>query len=658
MQKRFGLNSIRYKLSLGILLTTVTALLVSGSVIVLYELRDYRAHMLEDIQVQSNLIGQASAAALQFEDAEVAAETLTLLQLSPKVLAAAIRKPDGTLFAHYQQAAHAELGTLQHPNIPLLLSPGAEPEIVIDNDLLRLSAPILFGQEYLGSIMLITKYGMQEHLARVLGIVATVTLLALIVSMLLSYWIQSRITRPVMLITELANWVVLKRDYSLRAEAPASNDEIGYLVQAFNTMLNEIELRTAALEVSNRQLESEAHERADAEQALRSSELRHRTLVMTLTSVVWQADARGNFVTDQPGWSAYTGQSAAQYLGKGWIQAIHPDDRGGVQSLWLKACEDLSPFATQLRLWHDLDAGFRHINLNAVALKDTAGVLQQWIGVIEDIHEQIQSTQEIRRLNSELEQRVEERTADLESANKELEAFSYSVSHDLRAPLRSIDGFSQALLEDYQSVLDATGQNYLARVRAAAQRMGILIDDLLKLSHVSRMDIARDMQDLSSIAAEVIQGLRESEPERRVKVQIEPGLQAYGDARLLRVVLENLLNNAWKYTGKCTKPLIEFGTQQINGSACFYVKDNGAGFDMTYASRLFSAFQRLHDSRDFSGSGIGLATVNRIISRHGGRIWAQAEPDKGAVFYFTLQNTQAATQGERHEAQTHPAGRR
>jgi signal transduction histidine kinase len=226
--------------------------------------------------------------------------------------------------------------------------------------------------------------------------------------------------------------------------------------------------------------------------------------------------------------------------------------------------------------------------------------------------------------------------ADLQAVNKELEAFSHSVSHDLRAPLRAIDGFSQALLEDYAGKLDAEGQGYLQRVRAASQRMAQLIDDLLNLSRVTRAEMHRDDVDLTAMAREVAEELRKTEPGREADLIIAVGLRASGDERLLRVVLVNLLGNAWKFTNKRPRARIEFGMTGQEGKRAYLVRDDGVGFDMAYVGKLFGAFQRLHSADEFPGTGIGLATVQRIIHRHGGRVWAEGAVEQGATFYFTL----------------------
>jgi light-regulated signal transduction histidine kinase (bacteriophytochrome) len=231
---------------------------------------------------------------------------------------------------------------------------------------------------------------------------------------------------------------------------------------------------------------------------------------------------------------------------------------------------------------------------------------------------------------------VRERTTQLEAANQELSAFAYSVSHDLRAPLRGIDGWSLALVEDYGPQLDQRAHQYLGRVRSETQRMGMLIDDLLELSRVTRAEMETKPVDLTSIAHKVAARLRESNPARPVEFVIDPELRSKGDLRLLDIALTNLFANAVKFTAPRSEARIEFGSQERDGETVFYVRDNGVGFDMAFAGSLFGAFQRLHKTSEFPGTGIGLATVQRIIHRHGGRVWAEAKVNQGATFYFTL----------------------
>ena len=267
---------------------------------------------------------------------------------------------------------------------------------------------------------------------------------------------------------------------------------------------------------------------------------------------------------------------------------------------------------------------------------DANGTVVSALTIWSDISERKQAEEEIRKLNQELEKRVNERTSQLEAANKELEAFSYSVSHDLRAPLRSIEGFSQLLLEEYQDILDVQGKNYFQRICKATQHMSELIEDMLNLSRVSRSNINIQQVNLSSIVKEIADNLLATEPGRHVKFIIHEGVIVQADSRLLRIVLENLTGNAWKFTSKHPEATIEFGVQQQEGILVYFIRDNGAGFDMNYAQRLFGAFQRLHTTNEFAGTGIGLATVQRIIHRHGGKVWAEGEVEKGATFYFTI----------------------
>jgi PAS domain S-box-containing protein len=263
---------------------------------------------------------------------------------------------------------------------------------------------------------------------------------------------------------------------------------------------------------------------------------------------------------------------------------------------------------------------------------DRDGRINGIVGISRDITERMLTEAEIRRLNQDLEKRA----AELESVNKELESFSYSVSHDLRAPLRSVDGFSHALLEDYSEILPEEGREYLARIRASAQRMGELIDDLLTLSRLTRITAEMKSVNLSALAEKIFYELQREQPERQVNFSITKDLIAHGDPQLLRIALENLLGNAWKFTSKVENAEIEFGVQNETEEPAYFVHDNGAGFDMAYADKLFGPFQRLHRMNEYPGTGIGLATVQRIIHRHGGHIWAESSVGEGTTFFFTL----------------------
>lgn len=270
---------------------------------------------------------------------------------------------------------------------------------------------------------------------------------------------------------------------------------------------------------------------------------------------------------------------------------------------------------------------------------DSTGEPYAVCGISTDITERKRAEDEIRRLNASLEVRVQQRTAELEASNKELDAFAYSVSHDLRAPLRSLHGFSDALLEDYGDVLDDVGKDYLHRLQRNVGRMGRMIDDLLNLSRATRAELERREVDLTAMSREIVADLQAADPERHVTLIVPDALTTEADPPLLRLALQNLLANAWKFTGHRTDAIIEVGRTVRSGETFFFVRDNGVGFDMSYAGKLFDAFQRLHTTSEFEGTGIGLAIVARVVRRHGGHICAEAEVDRGATFSFNLTTT-------------------
>ncbi|MEW6613140.1 MAG: PAS domain S-box protein [Pseudomonadota bacterium] len=314
---------------------------------------------------------------------------------------------------------------------------------------------------------------------------------------------------------------------------------------------------------------------------------------------------------------------------------LHPDDRARVEAVIRTTLEHGRSPEVDYRIRLP-DGSERVLSVRGeVAARDAEGNPCTVMGTIQDITERKRAEEAVRSINATLEERVTERTAELES-------FSYSLAHDLRTPLRGIEGFSQLLLEDYGDVLDAAGKDYLQRIRAASQRMAALSDALLKLSRISRAVLRPGQTDLSNTARQIARQLQETQPQRQVDWVIADGLRAEGDPRLLEVVLENLLDNAWKFTGQQSAARIEFGaTQTTDDRSVFFVRDDGAGFDMAYADKLFKPFSRLHGITEFEGVGIGLAIAARIIHRHGGRIWAEGAPGQGAVFYFTLGGTRS-----------------
>jgi PAS domain S-box-containing protein len=376
-------------------------------------------------------------------------------------------------------------------------------------------------------------------------------------------------------------------------------------------------------------------ERKRNENALRRSEALLRAVSENTPDCLFLKDRQNRFLSANPATLRLFGKSEDQVIGKSEAECM----LDAAQAMEIEAHDTLTMERGATHMVEETIVtaeGSRILLTTKTPWRNAEGEVIGLVGVARDITERKRAQLEVLRLNAELEQRVRDRTAQLEASNHELEAFAYSVSHDLRAPLRGIDGWSLALLEEYGGLLDQQARGYLDRVRSESQRMGHLIDDLLKLSRVTRAEMQVETVDLSSLAGSIAARLRESEPARQIEFVIAPGLTASGDARLLEIALTNLLSNAVKFTGPRAHALIEFGQMQSEGELVFYVRDNGVGFNMAYAHTLFGAFQRLHKPSEFPGTGIGLATVQRVIHRHGGRVDVEAQPNQGATFYFTL----------------------
>jgi len=367
-------------------------------------------------------------------------------------------------------------------------------------------------------------------------------------------------------------------------------------------------------------------EQKRATDALKQSEEMFRLIVSNIKDyAIIVLDSEGQVISWNGGARRIKGYAAEEILGQHFSAFYSPEDIAlGKPALELKSAREEGRFEDDS--WRVRKDGSRFwANVVVTPLRDEAGRLRGFVKITRDVTEKRKAEQEIIQ-----------RSLELEAANKELETFSYSVSHDLRAPLRGIDGFSQALQEDYAQQLDSTAKDYLQRICTATKRMGELIDDLLNLARVTRAEIYRERIDLSKLADEVAREFQSQEPGRSVELNIAAGLEAEGDSRLLRVALQNLIGNAWKFTSKREQAKIEFGAHGVNGGKAYFVRDNGAGFEQSYASRLFGAFQRLHAASEFPGTGIGLATVQRIIRRHGVTVWAEGTVNQGATVYFTL----------------------
>ena len=375
----------------------------------------------------------------------------------------------------------------------------------------------------------------------------------------------------------------------------------------------------------------------EMQNALSESELKFRTLTEAMPQIVWTASAQGELTYINKRWYDYSGSTAESSLNAGWVKYVHPEDKEKTLEAWSHSLETGESYTTEFRL-QDKFGTYRWYLARGICIRDNDNnAILNWFGTCTDIQDLMDAREIVARSQEDLEKLVEMRTTELQAVNNELESFSYSISHDLRSPLRSIAGFSQALVRNKKEMLDTEAQDFLNRILTNTTRMGQLIDDILRLSRLTRGEMKLEHVNLSEIAGEITKTLQEQNPKRKVTLLIEPNIYAEADLALMHVVLQNLLENAWKFTSLKPKSTIEFNKQyDEEGRAIYYVRDNGDGFDMKYANKLFGVFQRLHAMEEFPGTGIGLATVKRIIHRHNGQIWAESAKNEGTTFYFTL----------------------
>lgn len=497
-------QSIRYKMLVLVLATNLVALMVTGTAFLAYDLRNYREMWVSELVTQGDILSRATAPALEFDDPKSADAYLALFEAHPRITAVVIYNARGKLFAQYQSK---DAGLAELPSLP-------EAEGVrVEGSEIVLFRRIAENNEILGTVYLRAQLQFLDHLAGVLAILAAMMLVSVLAALLKLRWLRNMVVRPIMAVTGVARQVMTQRDFSLRVQK-TSEDEIGYLVEAFNEMLAELGRRSEVNQAAQRELEHEVAERLRAED-------------------------------------------------------------------------------------------------------------------------------ELRRLNLELEQRVTSRTEQLASVNKELEAFSYSVSHDLRAPLRAIAGFANLLIKDHAEDLNKEAQRKLGVIVGESHRMGSLIDDLLAFSRLGRKTMQTTELDMTELVRGVHEALVQQHQGTPVNFRLGTLPRGNGDRILLGQVWTNLLSNAFKFSSRREQPLVEVNAITDEKEHIYFVRDNGVGFDPRYQSKLFEVFQRLHDSSEFPGTGVGLALVQRIISRHGGRVWAEGRPDAGATFYFTLPKEQS-----------------
>lgn len=376
-------------------------------------------------------------------------------------------------------------------------------------------------------------------------------------------------------------------------------------------------------------------EKVEARKKTEEIAQKYKTMMDSIPEMIWSTLPDGYHDFYNKRWYEFTGAPVGSTDGEGWNGMFHPDDQAIAWKKWRHSLETGEPYEIEYRLRHH-SGQYRWVLGRALPTRDGNGKIVRWMGTCTDIEAQKTAEENLRRSQENLEKVVQARTKTLTLLNEELEAFNYSVSHDLRTPLRSVEGFSQALLEDESPKLSERGKKDLQRIIDAGQTMGKLIDDLLTLSRLTRKEMNQKSVNLSDVAAAIEKQLVQANPGRKVEFQMGSTPAVYGDPGLLNAMMENLLSNAWKFTSVREIAKISFSFEEVQGQPTFVLRDNGAGFDMAFYDKLFGAFQRLHKSAEFSGTGVGLALVRRIINRHGGEIWAESRVNEGATFYFRL----------------------
>lgn len=718
-------ESIRTKLRVVILVTSLTMILVTSISFVAYEYISSRRALLEYINTLAKITAANCTPGLAFQNVADAREVLNALALDRYVVEAALYDANGKIFARFPSEYAPEV----FPSRPPL--PGTRFEgsgLIGSVRVVQDSRPL--GMLYLKSDIEPLRERFRLHTL----ILACVLVGSGLVAWVLSGWLGRRIASPILDLARTARSVSQGRNYETRA-TKASADEVGDLTDAFNHMLDQIQERETTLRENAERLQLaleasqtgswdwnmitgritwddylhplyglkpgefkgtfesfndlihpddrakaeqnirralkerrefsmtyrvvwpdgsihhiasrgkpifdavgkpirltgvslDVTESQKAEQALRESEERFRTMANAAPVLIWTSNVKKQADYFNKSWLDFTGRSFDQELGAGWAQGVHPDDLGDVMKTFNESHDRRVAFEMQFRM-RRADGDYRWVIDHGVPRFSPDGAFQGFIGSCLD-------TTDRKIAQAELERRVRERTTELADANRELEAFTYSVSHDLRAPLRHIQGYADILRDDYSKELPADAQHLLSRVVQGTQNMGRLVDDLLRLARIGRQELDLKPTDLNLVVKAVLDELNADLADRKITWKIDKLPTVMGDPGLLQSVYTNLINNAAKYSRTRPEAIIEIGQTTTPEGPAFFVRDNGVGFDMKFANKLFGVFQRLHRQEQFEGTGVGLAIVDRVIRKHGGRIWAESAPDKGATFYFTL----------------------
>jgi PAS domain S-box-containing protein len=616
---------IKTKLKAVMVMASAASLILASGAFVAYEVITARQKAVDEISTLADLVGANLSAALVFDNVQDAEQSLATLHSSPQILRAAVYK-DNSLFAQYERPSE---GGSRFPKTP------AMDGWTFAGNRLVVIKPIELPSGRVGTIYLESDLERLRTQLYSYGIIGVIVLgLSLATSLVVASVLQRNISKPILDLAETTRHIAERHDYSIRVQSD-SRDELGILATAFDDMISEIHQHSRRLQRANEDLQEEVRVRTKAEAALRESEVRFRELAESMPQIVWSTDRTGRVDYFNHQWLKFTGIHDG--LGDGWYRAVHPRDLPDVHELWQQGIQNGSTFVAEYRLRRS-DGEYRWHLSRGTPIRDAAGEVTKWFGTTTEIHDLKQAEADIRRLNEELEQRVLQRTAQLEAANKELEAFSYSVSHDLRAPLRAISAFSGMLKDDAASKLTNTELGYLDTIMKSVNDMGALVDGLLNFSRLNRKEIDKSVVHMQAIVQQALADqMQEEPPGRHVEVTVGNLPEAYGDPVLLKQVVVNLISNAFKFSRNNPAARVDIGCKvDEKGEPIYFVRDNGAGFDMQYQNKLFGVFQRLHHGHEFEGTGVGLALAQRIIFRHGGQIWAEGKLHEGATFYFSL----------------------
>jgi PAS domain S-box-containing protein len=597
---------IRQKLMKVMLQTSGVVLLVTCTAFFAYEFITFRQTTLRQLATLAEIIATNSTAALAFDSEDEGIEILGALKAEKHIIGAILFDETGKPFAQYIRETFKEA----MPSTP------GDDGFLFTNAFVEGFHPVYLKERKLGTLYLRSDLGAIYDRFRLYAFIAfTVVIVSFVIAYFISKSFQGQISGPIMALADTARIVSTDNDYSVRA-AKHGNDEVGKLTDAFNSMLMRIE---------------------EQNDELREAEGRMRAVLNSSLTAVLVIDDQGRITEWNQQAEKIFGWSASEAVGQ-LIGTIVPERyrirhwSGFQQYINTGSSPIIGKFLEAIALHKD---GHEFpVELSVSVIMNHGNIA--FCGFATDITERKKAEEKIKEFNQQLEVMVNERTEELKVANKEMESFSYSVSHDLRAPLRSINGYVTILAEDYDAVLDEEGKRLLTVVSNNAQRMGRLIDDLLEFSKLGRKELVKSDVNTAKLVTNMVAELTSENGYSKVGVTIGSLPAVKADYNLISQVWINLISNGLKYSSKKEKPSVEIGASADNGQVVFYVKDNGAGFNMDYAHKLFGVFQRLHKATEFEGTGVGLAIVHRIVTRHGGKIWAEGKVNEGAAFYFTV----------------------